>query len=77
MPAASITPADETRLLYDRKGAALQLSVSVRTLDYFIANKKLSTRRIGKKVMVPRGELVRFARADHFGPVNTTPDNMD
>jgi excisionase family DNA binding protein len=65
---------EETRLLYDRKTAALQLSVSVRTLDYFVANKRLTTRRIGKKVMIPRAELVRFARADHFGPVNISPD---
>ena len=65
---------EETRLLYDRKTAALQLSVSVRTIDYFIANKRLTTRRIGKKVMIPRAELVRFARADHFGAVNIAPD---
>jgi excisionase family DNA binding protein len=58
------------RLLYDRKEAARQLSVSMRSLDYLIANKQLSFRRIGKKVLVPHAELVRFARGDHFGPVN-------
>lgn len=56
----------ESRLLYDRKEAARQLSVSVRSLDYLIAGKQLATRRLGKKVMIPHGELVRFARADHF-----------
>jgi hypothetical protein len=61
--------AGETRLLYDRKGAAQQLSISVRSLDYLIAGKQLGTRRIGKKVLIPHGELVRFARADHHGPV--------
>lgn len=61
---------DKARLLYDRKGAAVQLSVSVRTLDYLIADRKLSTRRVGKKVMIPRSELVRFARADHFGRIS-------
>lgn len=56
----------ETRLLYDRKEAARQLSISVRSLDYLIAGKQLATRRLGKKVLIPHGELVRFSRADHF-----------
>jgi hypothetical protein len=58
------------RLLYDRKEASRQLSISIRSLDYLIANKQLSFRRIGKKVLVPHGELVRYARGDHFGPIN-------
>lgn len=62
------------RLLYDRKEAARQLSISVRSLDYLIAAKKLDTRRIGKKVLIPHHSLMRFARADHFGPVNISPD---
>jgi len=40
------------RLLYDRKEAARQLSISVRSLDYLIAAGKFETRRIGKKVLV-------------------------
>jgi hypothetical protein len=56
---------DEGRMLYDRKSAAVQLSISVRSLDYLIAAKRLATRRIGKKVLIPRGELLRFARGDH------------
>jgi excisionase family DNA binding protein len=61
----------EARLLYDRKEAARQLSISVRTLDYIVASKQLATRRIGKKVLIPHGELVRYARADHCEPVMT------
>jgi hypothetical protein len=53
------------KLLYSRKDAAFALSVSVRSLDYLIANKQLATKKIGKKVMVSHGELVRFARSDH------------
>ena len=60
----------EPRMLYDRKTAALKLSISVRSLDYLIAGKQLATRRIGKKVLVPHGELVRYSRADHFEPVS-------
>lgn len=77
LQAAAENSTDDVRLLYDRKGAARQLSISVRTLDYFIANKKLATRRMGKKVLIPRAELVRFSRADHFGPVNAAPDTMN
>ena len=57
---------DETRLLYDRKEAARQLSISVRSLDYLIAGKQLETRRIGRKVLVTRASLVRYSAANHY-----------
>lgn len=56
----------ETRLLYDRRGAAQQLSISIRALDRLIANKCITARRIGSRILIPYGELKRFARADHF-----------
>lgn len=56
---------DEERLLYDRKSAALQLSISVRSLDYLISKKELVVRRMGKKILIPRSELVKFARKEH------------
>jgi len=62
------------RLLYDRKEAARQLSISVRSLDYLIAGKELVTRRIGKKVLIPHRELVRFASANHFDSVTSRSD---
>lgn len=58
--------ASVTRILYDRKSAAEQLSISVRSLDHLVANKRLNFRRIGRRVLIPHSELVRFARADHF-----------
>jgi excisionase family DNA binding protein len=57
---------DTHRLLYDRKTAAQQLSISVRSLDYLIAAKQLETRRIGKKVLIPHSALVRFAQGNHY-----------
>jgi hypothetical protein len=60
------TEQSEARLLYDRKTAARMLSVSVRTLDYIIAAKDLDTRRIGRKVLVTRVSLVRYASGNHF-----------
>lgn len=56
---------EAARLLYDRKEAARQLSISVRSLDYIIAAKKLDTRRIGRKVLVTHASLVRYASGNH------------
>jgi hypothetical protein len=64
----------ETRLLYDRKEAARQLSISVRSLDYLIAGKQLDTRRIGKKVLIPHASLVRYASANHYDAVTSRSD---
>ena len=60
-----------TRLLYPRREAAFQLGISVRSLDYLIANKQLSFRKIGKRVLIHYRELQRFAGANHFGSVTT------
>ena len=57
------------RLLYDRREAARQLSISVRSLDYIIAAKGLDTRRIGRKVLVTRASLMRYASGNHFDAV--------
>jgi excisionase family DNA binding protein len=57
-----------TRLLYSRTEAARQLSISVRALDYLIANKTLNTRRKGKKVLIPYAGLVRYANSNDYQP---------
>lgn len=54
------------RLLHPRVEAAWLLGISVRSLDYLIANKLLATRKVGGRVLIPHGELIRFSRADHF-----------
>jgi hypothetical protein len=38
----------------------------VRALDYLLADKQFKPRRLGRKVLIPHAELVRFARGDHF-----------
>jgi len=53
------------RLLVGRREAAGLLSISARALDYLVANKRLSTRRIGSRVLIPLSDLQRFARGDH------------
>lgn len=57
---------EASRLLYDRKEAARQLSISVRSLDYIIAAKELDTRRIGRKVLVTHASLMRYASGNHY-----------
>lgn len=54
--------ADAPRLMYGRKEAARQISVSVRTLDYLIAAGKLRCKRLGGRVLLMHGELVRFSQ---------------
>jgi excisionase family DNA binding protein len=57
------------RLLYDRKEAARQLSISVRSLDYLISDNRLRGKRVGGRVLVSADELRRFAQSDQPAPV--------
>ena len=43
----------EEKLLLSREAAAAVLSISRRSLDYLIANKAISVRRIGSRVLIP------------------------
>ena len=63
---ATVIPFPAPRMLYDRKEAARQLSISVRTLDTIIAAKQLDTRRIGRKVLTTHASLVRYSQANHY-----------
>jgi len=45
--------------------AAKILSISVRSVDYLLANRQLSSRRIGTRNLIPVADLKRFARMDH------------
>jgi excisionase family DNA binding protein len=64
-PAAKAEVPNNQRLLVGRREAADLLSISARALDYLLANKQLTTRRIGARVLIPVSELQRFARTDH------------
>jgi len=67
-PARAELSVDE-KLLIGRREAAAALSISQRALDYLVANKQLQVRRIGSRVLIPRSELLRFARVDHPEPI--------
>jgi excisionase family DNA binding protein len=52
------------RILYSRKEAAQQLSISISTLEQLIAQGELQVRRLGKRILVPRTELERLSERD-------------
>jgi hypothetical protein len=62
------------RLLYDRKEAARQLSISIRSLDYLISGKQIATRRIGSRILISREELIRLATSARVKSVVSQPN---
>lgn len=50
------------KLLLTRSEAATALSLSKRAIDYLIANGRLTSRKIGKRRLIPREALERFAK---------------
>ena len=75
-PDASFTAASAgmPRLLYSRKEGAYQLSLSIRAVDYLIAEGRLHTRKIGGRILITHDELTRFARNDRSELI--TPQNV-
>ena len=64
-PPQRVNIAPEDRLLVSREEAAQLLSISQRALDYLVASKRLPTRRIGGRVLIPVADLRKYARCDH------------
>jgi excisionase family DNA binding protein len=60
---AAVAPQD--KLLVCREEAAEILSISVRSVDYLLANRQLTSRRIGTRNLIPMADLRKFVRADH------------
>src|SRR5271156_2865518 len=60
-----VTIAPEDKILVSREEAAQLLSISQRGLDYLVASRRLPTRRIGGRVLIPVADLRRYARCDH------------
>ncbi|HTW47150.1 MAG TPA: helix-turn-helix domain-containing protein [Acidobacteriaceae bacterium] len=48
-----------------RKAAAEMLTISIRKVDYMIADGRMPTRRIDNRVLIPIEEIHKFARTDH------------
>lgn len=62
-----VTIARAEKLLVGRDEAAEMLSISGRALDYLVAKKQLSARRIGTRVLIPLSDLRKFSGIDHPG----------
>ncbi len=50
------------QLLIGRREAAEAMGICLRTLDYMIARGQLAARQIGRRVLIPRSELEKFAK---------------
>ena len=55
-------PWGQERMLFSKGESAYALNISDRKLDYLIAEKAIRVRRIGKRVLITRDELERFAK---------------
>lgn len=53
------------RLLWSKRESASALGISVRTLESLLSLKELKSVRVGRRRMISRAELERFARHDH------------
>lgn len=55
-------------ILMTREEAARALRLSLRTIDTLILRHELNVRRIGRRVLIPVGEVERFAAVAPSGP---------
>jgi hypothetical protein len=64
-PPTGVALVPQDKFLVSRKEAACLLSISERAMDYLVATKQISSRRIGSRVLVPVAEIRRFSLSDH------------
>ncbi len=50
------------QIAFNRREAADALRVSLRTLDYLLAQGKVRSARIGRRVVIPRAEIEELLR---------------
>jgi excisionase family DNA binding protein len=55
----------ENPALLSRSDAAQFLGLAVSSIDLLIARGELRARRLGRRVLVPHAELVKFSKSDH------------
>ena len=48
-------------ILFTREEAAEALRLSLRTVDKLLADGQIAVRRVGRRVLIPRAEIERFA----------------
>jgi excisionase family DNA binding protein len=52
-------------LLHSKRESARLIGLSERTLHTLISWKQIGVRRVGRRVLVPHSELLKFTRTDH------------
>ena len=62
---------NSTVLLVSRKDCAAMLSLSVRSIDYLIADKRLKTCRVGGAIRIPISEINRISRDGISGNIRS------
>ena len=53
------------KLLFTRQESARLISISLRTLDALLASGQIASCRIGRRRLIARKELEKFAQRDH------------
>lgn len=56
---------EESPILLSKLQASMALGICLRSVDTLIAEKKLPVVRIGRRVLIHRQVLERFAKHDH------------
>ena len=54
-------------LAFSRREAADALGISLRMLDYLLADGKIRGRRLGRRVLIPRAEVEQFLSGSGVG----------
>jgi excisionase family DNA binding protein len=68
----------DEQLLVSKRSAAAMIGISVRTLETLISLKELPARRVGRRCLIERAALEKFARRDHrTKPERKGSDNAD
>lgn len=60
-PETHVIPPSE-KLMFGKRDAAALLSIGVRTLDRLIASGRIRHKRVGKKILISRTEIEKFAK---------------
>jgi excisionase family DNA binding protein len=69
--------AQRETLAFSRREAADSLGLSLRGIDYLLAQGRLCGRRIGRRVLIPRSELDRLLCPDKTRAVGRQKESED
>ena len=65
-----VSQPERSPFLISKREAARLLSVSIRTVENYLAGKELVARHVGGRTLVDFNSVKKFASRDHASPVN-------